>query len=133
MRNIHKVVDLVTMLNWLLILSGGIIGMMIAPERFTLGIILGGLIVAINFHLMKNTLKKMFDPEIVLNRGRSVMFNIMVKYYIRFAVTAVIIYLLLVKHIVHPLGLVTGLSVVVASILIVTVLELTKSLFKEAV
>ena len=133
MHNIHKVVDSVTLLNWLLLLSGGIIGLMIAPVKFTLGIILGGLIVAINFHLLKSTLKKMFDPELVFNRGRSIMFNIMFKYYIRFAVSAIVIYLLLTQHIVHPLGLVTGLSVVVASIFIVAALELTRSLFKEAV
>ena len=133
MHNIHKVVDSVTFLNWLLLLSGGIIGLMIAPVKFTLGIILGGLIVAINFHLLKSTLKKMFDPELVFSRGRSIMFNIMFKYYIRFAVSAIVIYLLLTQHIVHPLGLVTGLSVVVASIFIVAALELTRSLFKEAV
>ena len=133
MYNLNKVVDYVTTTNWLLVLSGGIIGLMIAPVNFTLGIILGGLIVAVNFHLLKNTLKKMFDPELVLYRGRSILFNIMFKYYIRFAVSAVVIYLLLTQHIVHPLGLVTGHSVVVASIFIVTVLEFTRSLFKEAV
>jgi ATP synthase I chain len=133
MQNIHKVVDFVTITNWLLLLSGGGIGLMIAPEKFTLGIILGGLIVAINFHLLKSTLKKMFDPELVLNRGHSLVFNIIVKYYIRFAVNAIIIYLLLSKQIVHPLGLVTGLSVVVASIFIAAAFELTRSFFKEAV
>ncbi len=133
MHNINKVVDFVTITNWLLLLSGGIIGMMMASEKFTLGIILGGLIVAINFHLLKSTLKQMFDPELVLSRGRSLVFNIIVKYYIRFAVSAIIIYLLLSKQIVHPLGLVTGLSVVVASIFIAAAFELTRSFFKEAV
>ena len=132
MQNIHKVVDFVTITNWLLLLSGGIIGMMMASEKFTLGIILGGLIVAINFHLLKSTLKQMFDPELVLSRGRSLVFNIIVKYYIRFAVSAIIIYLLLVKQIVHPLGLVTGLSVVVVSVFIATAFELRRSFFKEA-
>ncbi len=133
MHNINKVVDFVTITNWLLLLSGGIIGMMTAPEKFTLGIILGGLIVAINFHLLKNTLKKMFATEFIISRGRSLIFNIIVKYYIRFVVTAIIIYLLLVKQIVHPLGLVTGLSVVVASLMIAAVFELTRLFFKEAV
>jgi len=133
MQNIHKVVGFVTITNWLLLFFGGITGLMIAPEKFTLGIILGGLIVAINFHLLKSTLKKMFDPELVLKRGHSLVFNIIVKYYIRFAVSAIIIYLLLSKQIVHPLGLVTGLSVVVASIFIAAAFELTRSFFKEAV
>jgi hypothetical protein len=133
MRDMNKVVDFVIISNWLLLLSGGIIGTMIAPVKFTLGIILGGLIVAVNFQLLKKTLKKVLNPGFVINQGRFIMFNIIVKYYIRFAVSAFIIYLLLSNHIVHPFGLVTGLSVVVASILIATVFELTRSLFKEAV
>ncbi len=133
MYNIHKTVDFVTIANWLLLLSGGIVGMMIAPAKFTLGIILGGLIVAINFHLLKNTLKKMFNPDLVINQGRFITFNIIVKYYIRFAVSGLILYLLLTKHIVNPFGLIAGLSVVVVSICIAAVFELTRLLFKEAV
>ncbi len=133
MRDINKVVDFVTITNWLLLLSGGIIGTMIAPVKFTLGIILGGLIVAVNFQFLKKTLKKVLSPGLVTNQGRFIMFNIIVKYYIRFAVSGLIIYLLLSKQIVSPFGLITGLSVVVASILIATVFELTRSLFKEAV
>lgn len=133
MRNFQKIVDFVTTANWLLLLSAGIIGLMVSPGKFTLGIILGGLIVAINFHLLKKTLKKMFDPDLVMGQGRFVTFNIMFKYYIRFGISAFVIYLLLTKEVVHPLGLVAGLSVVVASILLVTVSELTRSFFKEAV
>jgi hypothetical protein len=44
-----------------------------------------------------------------------------------------IIFLLISKHIVHPLGLLAGLSVVVASMFLATVLELMRLFFKEAV
>ena len=133
MKNINKIIDFITVTNWWVLLTGGLIGLMIAPVKFTVGIVLGGLIVIINFHLLKNTLKKMFDPNLILERGRSIIINIMFKYYIRFAVTAGVIYLLLTQHIVHPLGLVTGLSVVVASMFIATALELTRLFFKEAI
>ena len=96
-------------------------------------IILGGLIVAINFHLLNHTLKKMFQPDVVKERGHSVVGNVLVKYYIRFAVSGAIIFLLISKHIVHPLGLLAGLSVVLASTFMATVLELSRLLFKEAV
>ncbi|MBU8849131.1 MAG: ATP synthase subunit I [Desulfobacterales bacterium] len=133
MQDIQKVVDFITKTNWLILLFGGMIGLMMTPVKFATGIILGGLIVAINFHLLKNTLKTMIQAEVVLERGRSVMGNILVKYYLRFAISAGIIFVLISKHIVHPLGLLAGLSVVVASIFMVTVIELSRLLFKEAV
>ena len=133
MQNIQKIVDFVTVANWLIMFVCGLAAVMTAKQEFALGVILGGLIVAVNFHLLKNTLKKAFDPEVVLSRGRFVVFNSMVKYYLRFAVNAAIIYLLLSKQIVNPFGLIIGLSVVVASILAATLFELTRSLFREAV
>lgn len=133
MQDLQKIVDFVTTSNWLLLLFGGLVGLMATPVKFALGIILGGLIVAINFHLLKNTLKNMFHPKVVSERGRSIVSNVLVKYYIRFAISGAIIFLLISNHIVHPLGLLAGLSVVVASMFMATVLELTRLLFKEAV
>ncbi|CCK79995.1 MULTISPECIES: ATP synthase subunit I [Desulfobacula] len=133
MQDLHKIVNFVTTSNWLLLLFGGMIGLMMTPVKFALGIILGGLIVAINFHLLKNTLKNMFHPEVVSEQGRSIVSNVLVKYYIRFAISGTVIFLLISNHIVHPLGLLAGLSVVVASMFMATVLELTRLLFKEAV
>lgn len=133
MQDLHKIVDFVTTSNWLLLFFGGIIGCMITPVKFALGIISGGLIVAVNFHLLKNTIKKMFHPQVVSEKGRSVVSNVLVKYYIRFAISAGLIFLLISKHIVHPLGLLAGLSVVVASMFIAAALELTRLFFKEAV
>lgn len=133
MQNIHKIIDFITVANWFILFACGLVSVAAATQEFALGVILGGLIIAVNFHLLKNSLKKMFDPKIVLSRGRFVVFNSMVKYYLRFTVSAVIIYLLLSKQIVNPVGLLIGLSVVVASILAATLLELTRSLFREAV
>ncbi|MCP4020673.1 MAG: ATP synthase subunit I, partial [Desulfobacteraceae bacterium] len=123
MQDIQKVVIFVTKANWLILLFGGMIGLMITPTKFALGVILGGLIVATNFHLLKNTLETMIQSEVVLERGRSVVSNILVKYYIRFAISGVSIFLLISNHIVHPVGLLLGLSVVVASIFVATALE----------
>ena len=133
MQDLHKIVNFVTTSNWLLLLFGGMIGLMVTPIKFAMGIIFGGLLVAINFHLLKNTLKNMFRPEVVSEQGSSVVSNILIKYYIRFAISGTIIFLLISKHIVHPLGLLAGLSVVVASMFLATMLELTRLFFKEAV
>ena len=133
MQDIHKIVDFVTKANWLLLIAGGLVGVMIMPLKVALGIILGGLIVAVNFHLLKNTLKKMISPEAISEKGRSVIGNVLMKYYFRFVISAVVIFVLISNHIVHPLGLLAGLSVVVASIFLATALEIKKILFKEAV
>jgi len=133
MQDLQKLVNFVTTSTWLLLLFGGMISLMLTPMKFAMGIILGGFIVAINFHLLKNTLKNMFDPQVVSERGRSIVSNVLVKYYIRFAISGGVIFLLISKHIVHPLGLLAGLSLVVASMFMATVIELTRLFFKEAV
>ncbi len=133
MQDLQKLIDFVTKTNWLILLFGSMIGLLLTPINVALGIILGGLIVAINFHLLKRTLKTMIQSDVVLERGRSVVGNVLVKYYIRFAVSAGLIFVLISKHIVHPVGLLAGLSVVVASIFVATALEISRLLFKEAV
>ena len=105
MQDLQKLIDFITKSNWLILLVGGMLGLAMTPVKFAMGIILGGLIVAINFHLLKRTLKKMFHPDIVSEKGRSIVGNVMVKYYIRFAISGVLIFLLISKHIVHPVGL----------------------------
>jgi hypothetical protein len=133
MQDVQKIVDFITTSNWLILLFAGLIGLMTTPTKFALGIVLGGLIAVINFHLLKKTLKTVFSPQIVSENGRSVVGGTLIKYYIRFGISGLIIYLLISKHIVHPLGLLAGLSVVVASMFLATVLELTRLFFKEAV
>jgi hypothetical protein len=133
MQDIHKIVDFVTKANWLILVAGGAVAAMLMPGKVALGVIFGGLIVAVNFHLLKNTLKKMIDPEVISAKGRSVISNVLMKYYFRFVISAAIIFVLISNHIVHPLGLLAGLSVVVASIFMATALEIKRILFKEAV
>jgi hypothetical protein len=54
------------------------------------------------------------------------------KYYMRFIASGIVIFILISEHVVDPLGLFIGLSVVVMSITIATVCELTKYISKEA-
>ena len=94
----------------------------------TLGILAGGLIVTINFHLLYRTLKKSLTPPHLASPN-----VVLVKYYIRFIISALIILLLISKDFVNPLGLFIGLSVVVASIMLATLYILKNNIFKEAV
>ncbi|MCA1794363.1 MAG: ATP synthase subunit I [Desulfotignum sp.] len=133
MQDLTKVVDLITKSNWLLLVVSAMVAVMTTSMSFYLGVVAGGLIVAVNFHLLKRTINNSIRPEVVSEKGRSLVGHVMVKYYIRFAVSALLIFLLISNHIVHPLGLLAGLSVVVASVFIVTLLVVTRLYFKEAV
>ena len=113
--------------NWILMLLLTAGGFILSPFKMGLGIFAGGLIVTINFHLLYHTLKKALTPSNLTSHNA-----VIAKYYLRFLISGVIIYLLITRLWVNPLGLVIGLSVVVASIFLATINELN-NLFKEAV
>ena len=123
----QRLYKFVNFANWILFSIAVLIGLFVMPSDFTAGIICGGLIVTINFHLLYRTLKKAFSPPYLASTR-----VILGKYYIRFIISGLIIFVLISEHFVDPLGLFVGLSVVVASIMIATLRELTKYIFKEA-
>jgi hypothetical protein len=123
----ERLVKFVTRANWVLFFIAGLTGLFFMPPDFAMGIICGGLIVTINFHLLYRTLKKAFRPPHLASPRM-----ILGKYYMRFIASGIVIFILISEHFVNPLGLFIGLSVVVMSITIATVRELTKYIFKEA-
>ncbi len=123
----QRLVKFVTRANWILFFITSIVGIGLLPPDFAKGIISGGLIVTINFHLLYRTLKKAFKPSRLTSHN-----VVLAKYYVRFLISGIIIFLLISGHYVDPLGLFIGLSVVVVSIILATMCELTKQIFKEA-
>jgi hypothetical protein len=123
----QRLLKFVTRSNWILLLAAGTIGLMVAPLDFALGIIAGGLIVTVNFHLLHRTLKRALTPPHLVSHN-----VVLVKYYLRFFVSGLIIFFLIAKHLVNPLGLFVGLSIVVCSILLATACEVKKLILKEA-
>lgn len=124
----QRILDFVTRANWFLFVVVSLLALINLPVDFALGVISGGLIVTINFHLLSRTLKKSFTPKKLSTHN-----VVLAKYYIRFIISGLIIFVLMSNHIVDPLGLIIGLSVVVVSITVATMCELTKHLFREAV
>lgn len=114
--------------NWILLLLAAGVGHFTASPEVTLGVIAGGLIMTINFHLLYRTLKKSLTPPHLASPN-----VVLLKYYIRFIISGLIILLLIAGGYVNPLGLIIGLSVVVASILLATICEVKNNIFKEAV
>ena len=54
----QRVLKFVTIANWVLLTVAGLLGFLVSPPEFAWGIVGGGLIVTINFHLLYRTLKK---------------------------------------------------------------------------
>jgi hypothetical protein len=123
----QRLLTFVTRSNWILLAAASLLCLWAAPAAFTLGVLFGGLIVTVNFHLLYRTLKRSLTPPHIVSHHK-----VLAKYYIRFTVSGVIIFILISRHIVDPLGLFVGLSVVVASILLATLLEVKKLICKEA-
>jgi hypothetical protein len=120
----RRLLQFITRSNWILLSIVTVAGFIYQPGRFAGGVLAGGLIVTINFHLLYRSLKSSLTPPHVAS-----VRVVLGKYYIRFLLSAVIIYVLIAEHMVDPLGLIIGLSVVVTSIIIATFNEIRKIIF----
>lgn len=124
----QRLLYFVTRTNWVLFCLVSVLGLVFAPLKFALGIISGGLLVTVNFHLLARTLKSALTPPHLSSHGL-----VVAKYYLRFMLSGVVLLVLIKFHLVNPLGLFVGLSVVVASIMLATARELKILICKEAV
>lgn len=124
----ERILKFVTRTNWVLLVVASALGLAFLPIDFAKGILYGGLIVTINFHLLSRTLKKALTPPHLSSHN-----VVLAKYYFRFFISGIILLFLIQGDYVAPLGLFVGLSVVVASIFMATILEVSKLLKKEAV
>ena len=127
MNTQQRIVKFVSHSNWILLIAATAAGLICFAPQVALGICAGGLIVTINFHLLARTLKKALRPP----HSTSIK-GPLIKYYVRFLVTAVIIFILIRTNSVDPIGLIAGLSVVVASMILATLNEVRQLLCKEA-
>ncbi|MCX7816981.1 MAG: ATP synthase subunit I [Syntrophales bacterium] len=92
-----------------------------AAPKFTLGVFLGGCISIVNFFWLGRDLRAVFRS---LNQAAQA--RLLFKYYIRFGVTAVVLYFIVKSDIVDIFGLLIGLSLVVINIVASAIMELTK-------
>jgi len=98
-----------------------IISVLLMSAPFTYGILLGGFISIVNFHWLDRDLRKIFS-----NLSGKAKSALLLKYYLRLAVTAVVLYILISQSLVDIIGLLVGLSVVVMNIVLTAVLVFSK-------
>jgi MFS superfamily sulfate permease-like transporter len=120
---LHKKLEIT---NWVILAIIFIPSLIFAPFKFALGILLGGFISILNFHWLDRSLRDVFK-----NIGGNIKGPVMVKYYLRLAITAVVLYFLIARETVDVIGLVIGLSVVVINIIFTVITALAKKNFIE--
>jgi hypothetical protein len=123
----ERILKFVVRCNWLLLMVATAISLMFFSPDVGTGVLAGGVIVTINFHLLAKTLKKALTPPHVASIA-----GVIAKYYLRFLLTGIIISILIIMDLVNPYGLIAGLSIVVASMMLATMNEVRQLLFKEA-
>jgi hypothetical protein len=114
--------------NWIVLAVLFITSWIFTPFDFYLGVLLGGFISIINFHWMERGLRGIFA-----NTAGNVKGGVMVKYYIRLVLTAIVLYFLIANGTVHVIGLLIGLSVVVINIIVTLIITMAKKKLLEEV
>ena len=97
------------------------ISLLFFSAEFTLGILLGGLISVGSYSWRQRDLRAAFRN--LTERSRSA---IMFRYYIRFFVSAVLIFFIITKTPADVIGLLIGLSIVTISIVLTLLMNVMK-------
>ena len=105
--------NILRMLNWLVLLCFSLASYFSMGPFWTTGVLLGGLIAIANFTALQHTVRRAFSPEGIHQGAR---FSIVGKYYLRLLALGVILYVLIARGWIDPLGLAVGLATVVLSI-----------------
>jgi hypothetical protein len=114
--------------NWIVLAVIFIISWIFTPFDFYLGVLLGGFISILNFYWMERGLRGIFT-----NTAAKVKGGVMIKYYIRLILTAIVLYFLIANATVNVIGLLIGLSVVVINIIVTLITTMAKKNLLEEV
>ena len=119
----------IKMLNWLILLVLSGVSYFLMSAAWTLGVILGGFVIIANFSMLQHTIRQAFSTDGQMIRGKAA---IIAKYYLRLLGLGIMIYLLITRGWVDPVGLAVGLSTVVLSIVIMGIHMALKTRTREA-
>ena len=109
--------------HWIVLGISLIVSAVFLPYPFTLGLLIGGLVSIANFYWLAGDLKRLFlqfSEGVTPTRAK---YYILMKFYLRFIVTGIVLYFVITRTPVNVVGLVVGLSIVVISIVLTIVIE----------
>jgi len=112
----------IEIVNWIVLAVLFLLALILTPIKFALGILLGGFISIVNFYWMERGLRDLFNN----NSSKSIKARIIIKYYIRLALIAIVLYFLIAYSTVNVIGLLIGLSVGVINIIITLITTMAK-------
>ena len=95
--------------NWIILLILSTLSYFFMSRLITSGIILGGLIIICNFDLLQHTIRRAFSSDGAFKTRKLFL---IAKFYLRLVALGAIIYFLIKRGWVDPIGLAIGLSTV---------------------
>jgi hypothetical protein len=116
--------------NWLILLILSILSFWFMSSTWTLGVILGGLITIANFNLLQHTVRGVFSSQQI---DKAAKVTIVAKYYFRLLALGVVLFVIITRGWVDPVGLAIGLSTVVFSIVGVGIRMALNTSTREAI
>jgi hypothetical protein len=116
--------------NWIILGFFGCLSSFLMPPSFTLGVIVGGMIVVTNFSLLQHAVTTAFALQILSGSKRRAISR---KSYFRLAILGAIIYILLTENWVDPAGLIIGLSILFVSALSLAIRGVLSKSSREAI
>jgi hypothetical protein len=126
-KNLQKRLRL---LNWVILMILSSTSALLMSTSFAGGVFLGGLIAVTNFHVLQHTIRRAFLSDGNMRKGK---FSIIMKSYLRLFALGVIIYILIDKDLVDPIGLAIGVSTILFSIVSLGISLVVKTKAGEAV
>jgi hypothetical protein len=99
--------------NWLALLALAGFGLIFLDPARTMGVILGGLIIIANFGVLQHTVQRALASDKSKMRRKA---SVIVKYYLRLLVLGTLLFVLIGKEMVDPVGLALGLSTILVSV-----------------
>ena len=116
-------------LNWIIAILLGAISGLTLPFFAAKSVFIGGLLANISYLLLKRDLKDFLQGKLIRSgKAEQAKTRFYIKYYIRLSGLSLIVYWLISQHVVHPLGLLVGMSAIVLSIGI-TMLSVVKRFY----
>jgi len=128
-RNRDKLIDQIRTNNWIILLVAASLSFLFMNAVFTLGVIVGGLMVIANFSVLQRTIRSAFS-DLGAFQGKTL--GLVAKSYFRLAFMGLVIYIVITNGWVHPIGLVIGLSIVTFSIIAFGIRSAWKTSSREA-
>jgi hypothetical protein len=114
--NENNIIPRLLAVCWILLLLLTVTGYLFGSVRFAASVLTGGLLAIVNFYWLRSILQR----ALRLSNSTASRFTL-VKYLVRLAALALIIYLLIKVAGIHLLGLLLGLSVLVLGIFVVSI------------